>query len=87
MVLHTRSCFRVLRKNDQPFGGIQLILCGDFLQLPPVTKGTEKRKFAFQVSRICIGKILNHLSITIIFHDFILRVKETVERTCWHTSS
>ncbi|XP_061192610.1 ATP-dependent DNA helicase PIF1-like [Saccostrea echinata] len=39
---------RVVRKNDNPFGGIQLIICGDFLQLPPVTKGTEKKTFCFQ---------------------------------------
>lgn len=27
---------KILRKNDLPFGGIQLIVSGDFLQLPPV---------------------------------------------------
>ena len=39
-----------MRNNEDPFGGIQLILCGDFLQLPPVRKNfNESRKFAFQV--------------------------------------
>lgn len=27
---------RVIRKNSEPFGGIKLVLSGDFLQLPPV---------------------------------------------------
>jgi hypothetical protein len=30
--------FRRLRGNDLPFGGIQMIAVGDFLQLPPVAK-------------------------------------------------
>lgn len=29
---------RTIRKNEKPFGGIQLILSGDWLQLPSVTK-------------------------------------------------
>lgn len=29
---------KILRKNGEPFGGIQLILIGDFCQLPPVIK-------------------------------------------------
>lgn len=28
-----------VRSNYEPFGGLQVILCGDFLQLPPVEKG------------------------------------------------
>ncbi|CAG4956674.1 unnamed protein product [Parnassius apollo] len=40
---------RYVRKNDKPFGGIQLILCGDFLQLPPVVeKSKNGKKFCFQ---------------------------------------
>jgi ATP-dependent exoDNAse (exonuclease V) alpha subunit len=27
---------KLLRNNDLPFGGVQLLLCGDFCQLPPV---------------------------------------------------
>ncbi|XP_066048720.1 ATP-dependent DNA helicase PIF1 [Chamaea fasciata] len=39
---------RAVRKRDEPFGGIQLIICGDFLQLPPVCKANEETKFCFQ---------------------------------------
>lgn len=34
-----------LRKNPKPFGGIQLIVTGDFFQLPPVSRGTAKFSF------------------------------------------
>lgn len=38
-----------LRKNDRPFGDIQLIFCGDFFQLPPVSKDANNpTKFAFE---------------------------------------
>ncbi|PIK44881.1 PIF1 5'-to-3' DNA helicase [Apostichopus japonicus] len=39
---------RIVRNNQEPFGGIQVILCGDFLQLPPVVKTGEKRNFCFE---------------------------------------
>jgi len=40
---------RQVKNNDKPFGGIQLILTGDFLQLPPVSR-EEERRFAFETS-------------------------------------
>lgn len=43
----TDRVFRILRKDERPFGGVQLILFGDFLQLPPVSRETQQ-KFAFQ---------------------------------------
>ncbi|VVD01879.1 unnamed protein product [Leptidea sinapis] len=42
---------RYIRRTDKPFGGIQLILCGDFLQLPPVVdKNKGEKRFCFQTS-------------------------------------
>mmetsp|Transcript_38965 Transcript_38965/g.62447 ORF Transcript_38965/g.62447 Transcript_38965/m.62447 type:complete len:520 (-) Transcript_38965:118-1677(-) len=40
-------------EHDKPFGGLQVILCGDFLQLPPVSMNM---KFAFEARswRSCV---------------------------------
>ena len=39
---------RLLRNNEKPFGGLQVVFCGDFFQLPPVHKnGEPKPQFAY----------------------------------------
>ncbi len=48
--LHTVGT--MLRKNSNPFGGLQIVLVGDFFQLPPVYKQDEREtqapQFAFE---------------------------------------
>ncbi len=33
---------QINRKDQRPFGGVQMVLVGDFLQLPPVVRGDEE---------------------------------------------
>jgi ATP-dependent DNA helicase PIF1 len=38
---------KIIRQNSKPMGGMQVVFVGDFLQLPPVSKGGNV-KFAFE---------------------------------------
>ncbi|MFA6050037.1 MAG: AAA family ATPase [Candidatus Paceibacterota bacterium] len=39
---------RAMKRNGEPFGGMQIILCGDFFQLPPVARpGEPAAHFAY----------------------------------------
>ncbi len=40
---------RQMKRNEKPFGGMQIILCGDFFQLPPVSRGDVlESEFAYK---------------------------------------
>lgn len=39
---------RLIRKNDLPFGGIHIVLTGDFLQLPSIKTENDEKDFIFE---------------------------------------
>lgn len=39
---------RAFKQSDEPFAGIQVILSGDFFQLPPISRNIDGKRFAWQ---------------------------------------
>ncbi len=49
-----------LRNSSQPWGGIQLVVCGDFFQLPPVSKEAGIAKYAFECQEWNSANLVTH---------------------------
>lgn len=50
---------RQMKRSEKPFGGMQVILCGDFFQLPPVTRGDlVESEFAYKAESWLASKFI-----------------------------
>ncbi len=53
---YVNEVLKEIRENNEPFGGIQVLLIGDFFQLPPVEEESLERKYCFDS---CLWEELN----------------------------
>ncbi|MCX6752685.1 MAG: PIF1 family DEAD/DEAH box helicase [Candidatus Nomurabacteria bacterium] len=53
---------REVKQNDEAFGGIQIILVGDFFQLPPIVKKEEPNKQATFLAEVRLSRIFAYSS-------------------------
>lgn len=49
---------KIRNRDSEPFGGIQVILVGDFYQLPPINKENKPKVFAFDAK--CWNTLVHH---------------------------
>lgn len=84
---------KIIRQNNRPFGGIQLVFSGDFFQLPPVGNDNDEdsQKFCFEceewnevfdpLRQVQLQKIFRqqHLAFTKILNQ--IRVGRVTQRT------
>lgn len=75
--LHQIGC-RIRGNSSQLFGGIQLVLCGDFLQLPPIGKGDAGR-FCFE-SDLWKRHLKHTIYLTRIYRQQNIRFQEMLSR-------
>jgi ATP-dependent DNA helicase PIF1 len=79
------------KEKDLPFGGIQLVLSGDFFQLPPVRKGVDdgSPKFCFE-SKAWNGAIRHTINLTQIYRqrdpEFTAMLNQIREGCLSHTT-
>lgn len=61
---------RVMRNNGRPWGGIQLVITGDFFQLPPVPDHDKKRESQFAFDAATWSTSIDHtIGLTQVFRQ------------------
>jgi ATP-dependent DNA helicase PIF1 len=61
---------RIIRNNGRPWGGIQLVITGDFFQLPPVPDGGKQRESKFAFDAVTWSMSIDHtIGLTEVFRQ------------------
>jgi ATP-dependent DNA helicase PIF1 len=71
---------RNVRADDRPFGGVQVVLVGDFLQLPPVAKAEEfglLQGLGYRSPHLFSSRVLENAPVSVIEFDQVHRQSET----------
>lgn len=71
-----------MRGDPRPFGGIQLVLCGDFFQLPPIGIGRGTTRFCFEArtwdtsvdESIVLKQVRRRCSIATVPHQYTITI-------------
>ena len=58
---------RFIREEEAPFGGIQVVMCGDFFQLPPVSDDNEKSK------NVLYSEVWPKMNLQVCYLDKVIR--------------
>jgi ATP-dependent DNA helicase PIF1 len=70
-----------MRRNERPFGGLQLVLVGDFFQLPPVTPGSPQQDAASQTHFVFESPLWQKMGLQVCDLTEIVRQKDPVFQT------
>lgn len=65
--------FKMVRNNNYPFGGIQVIFIGDFLQLPPVATREERSVYENKGKYCFESKVWDELNLKTVYLSKIYR--------------
>ena len=72
---------RKIRNCEQPFGGMQVILVGDFMQLPPVPDKDPKTKRPIEVKFIVKSEVYKSAGFKVCYLHQLVRAKENDKLT------
>jgi ATP-dependent DNA helicase PIF1 len=73
---------RRVRGGSEPFGGVQLVMTGDFLQLPPVSKSTTRKPYAFE-ARSWKAVVQREMELTRVFRQGDHEFAEVLNQLRW----